>query len=247
MTIFFIVLAGTAIASFVGSLSYRVPRNVSIITPGSFCPACRHRLEPFDLIPVVSYALLRGRCRYCKKRISLRYLLVEISIPAVYVGIYLRVGPEYGALLVSFLMTVLIYLSVVDIEQRRLSYGDMSVVYVGACALVFLAGTGNMPHPLPHYLYGLLTGSVLVSCSALVVYVLKKRAPIGMADLLVLPGVAVHFGVIEAARVLVFCSLAGICAAVILFSTKKVEGEYRFPMMPFITFGVLVEICLFSY
>ncbi len=247
MTIFFIVLTGAAIASFIGSLSYRVPRNISIITPASFCPACGHKLTFFDLIPLVSYALLRGRCRYCRKRISIRYLLVEISVPSVYVVIYFRVGPEYGAILVSYLMTVLIYLSIVDIEQRRLSYGDMSAVYAGAVALLVLAGTGNMPRPLSYYLYGVLTASVLVSCSALFVYVLKKRAPIGMADLLVLPAVATHFGAVEVARVLVFSSLTGIMAAAILFSVKKVKGEYRFPMMPFVAFGVLVEICLFSY
>jgi len=247
MIIFFIVLAGAAIASFIGSLSYRLPRNVSIISPASSCPACGHRLTFFDLIPLVSYALLRGRCRYCKKRISARYLLLEIAVPAVYVCIYLRAGRTFPALFVSYLMTVLIYLSVVDIEQRRLCYGDIIAVYAGAAAFLVCAGTGSMPRPLSHYLYGALTASALVSCSALAVYVLKKRAPIGVADLLVLPAVAAHFGAVEVARVLVFSSLSGILAAVVLFSTKKVKGEYRFPMMPFIAFGVLVEICLFSY
>jgi leader peptidase (prepilin peptidase)/N-methyltransferase len=247
MIIFFILLTGAAIASFIGSLSYRAPRNVSIVSPPSFCPVCMQRLKPLELIPVVSYALLRGRCRYCGSRISPRYLILEILVPVVYVVIYLRAGPWHGAVLVSYLMTALIYLSVVDIEQRRLSYYDMLSVYVGAFALVVLAATGSMPHPLSYYLFGLLSAAVLVLLSAGVVYALKKRPPLGVADVLVLPGVAVHFGALEAARVLVFASLTGILAAVSLISLKRLGREYRFPLMPFVAAGVLVEICFFSY
>jgi len=247
MILFFIILTGATIASFIGSLSYRAPRNVSIITPPSYCPACRSRLKPFELIPVVSYAVLRGRCRHCGNRISPRYLILEILVPAAYVVIYLRVGPWHVTVLVSYLMTALIYLSVVDIEQRRLSYWDMLSVYVGAFILVALAATGNMPHPMPHYLFGLLIAAVLVSLSAGVVYALKRRPPLGVADVLVLPGVALHFGALEAARVLVFSSLAGIIAAGFLISLKKLGREYRFPMMPFVAAGVLVEISFFSY
>ena len=74
----YIFIVGLALGSFVNVLIYRIPEGKSIIAPPSSCKACGARLKPIDLIPVVSWLLLGGKCRYCKADISPRYILVEL-------------------------------------------------------------------------------------------------------------------------------------------------------------------------
>ncbi|MCM8815204.1 MAG: prepilin peptidase, partial [Candidatus Omnitrophica bacterium] len=75
---FLVFLIGACFGSFANVCIYRMPRNKSIIFPGSFCPKCRHKIRWFDNIPVISYIILAGKCRYCKKTISPLYPVIEI-------------------------------------------------------------------------------------------------------------------------------------------------------------------------
>ena len=77
------VVTGLILGSFVTMLSYRVPRRLSIVMPGSHCPVCKTRLKPRDLVPVVSWAAQRGKCRYCGTFIGWRYVLIEIVLALV--------------------------------------------------------------------------------------------------------------------------------------------------------------------
>ncbi|HET6378988.1 MAG TPA: prepilin peptidase [Methylocella sp.] len=74
------LLTGLILGSFTTMLSYRLPRGLSIIWPGSHCPSCKTRLRPIDLLPVLSWVLQRGRCRHCGAPIGWRYLLIEIAV-----------------------------------------------------------------------------------------------------------------------------------------------------------------------
>lgn len=72
------ILTGLTLGSFVTMLSYRVPRGISIVKPPSQCPKCHAPLKPWDLVPVVSWFLEGGKCRYCRAPISKRYLVIEL-------------------------------------------------------------------------------------------------------------------------------------------------------------------------
>ena len=74
------LVTGLTLGSFVTMLSYRLPRRLSIITPGSHCPACKTPLKPRDLVPVLSWVVQRGNCRYCGTFIGWRYVLIEIVL-----------------------------------------------------------------------------------------------------------------------------------------------------------------------
>src|SRR5688572_8370085 len=87
-----IFIFGLIIGSFCNVVIYRLPQGKSIITPGSRCPACTTPIHPWDNIPVLSYPLLRGRCRACKEPISLRYPAVEIISGMLYVLLWLKYG-----------------------------------------------------------------------------------------------------------------------------------------------------------
>ena len=82
-------LFGALIGSFLNVVLWRVPRGESIVSPGSHCPACETPLRPYELVPVVSWVALRGRCRSCGVRISVRYPLVELGCAVLFGGVAL--------------------------------------------------------------------------------------------------------------------------------------------------------------
>ena len=85
--LFYVVLAvlGLVLGSFLNVVIYRVPRKEGLAFPSSHCANCGHKLSPLDLIPVFSWIFLRGKCRYCKEKISIQYPLVELLTAALFV------------------------------------------------------------------------------------------------------------------------------------------------------------------
>src|SRR5260370_16712922 len=91
-------LAGLLIGSFLNVCIYRLPRDLSVVRPRSFCPGCEKTIAWYDNIPILSYILLRGRCRNCRERISLRYPLVELTTAAAFAVCVAAFGPSLPAL-----------------------------------------------------------------------------------------------------------------------------------------------------
>ncbi|MEO0072374.1 MAG: prepilin peptidase [candidate division WOR-3 bacterium] len=87
-----IFIFGLIIGSFLNVCIYRIPRGISIVYPGSHCPYCKKPIKPYDNIPVISYLILRGRCRYCQAKIFWRYPFVELLTAALFVLLYLKFG-----------------------------------------------------------------------------------------------------------------------------------------------------------
>ncbi len=85
-------LLGAVVGSFLNVVIHRLPRRQSLLWPGSYCPACRAALRPWDLVPVLSYLALRGRCRYCGSPVGWRYPAVEVLTGLAYALVYQRLG-----------------------------------------------------------------------------------------------------------------------------------------------------------
>ncbi|HEV2689008.1 MAG TPA: prepilin peptidase [Bryobacteraceae bacterium] len=113
-------LAGLLIGSFLNVCIYRLPRDLSVVSPRSFCPQCDRGIPWYDNIPVLSYLLLRGRCRMCSARIPARYLLVELLTGAAFFSAVWALGPNLTALKFCVFGAVLITLVFSDLEERIL-------------------------------------------------------------------------------------------------------------------------------
>src|SRR4051812_46542418 len=113
-------LAGLLVGSFLNVVAWRLPRGESLAHPPSHCPSCGAPIRPYDNVPVLSWLLLRGRCRNCRARISPRYPLVELGTAALWAAVVaFREGTAdivLGLLLVSFLVPI----TLIDLDLRRI-------------------------------------------------------------------------------------------------------------------------------
>ncbi len=132
-------LVGLVIGSFLNVVIWRVPRGESVVTPPSHCPGCGHEVRPRDNIPVVSWLLLRGRCRDCGTGISVRYPLVEAGTAVVFAVLTLAIGfePELPAFL--YLGAIGVALAMIDIDVKRLPNAIVLPSYLVAGALLTVA------------------------------------------------------------------------------------------------------------
>ena len=107
---FSVFVFGLLIGSFLNVVIYRVPKRESIIFPSSHCPACNVAIKPYDNIPVVSYAVLGGRCRSCRVGISPIYPAVELLVALLYLAVFLRVMNQYPDMAIRFWLGAMVTL-----------------------------------------------------------------------------------------------------------------------------------------
>lgn len=145
LTAVFSGLFGLLIGSFLNVVIWRVPRGESVVRPPSHCPSCDHEIRPRDNVPVLSWLLLRGRCRHCGARISARYPFVELGTGLLFAGVALSIGPHADLPAFLYLAAVGVALAMIDFDVKRLpdaltlpSY-PVGIVLLGAAAA---AGAG---------------------------------------------------------------------------------------------------------
>ena len=119
LTHLFAVLVGLVVGSFINVIVARLPQGKSIVRPPSHCPKCKKRIQWRDNIPVFSYLMLRGRCRSCKKSISIRYMVIEILTAVLFLAVETRFGFSPALVLRDWpFVTLLVAITFIDLEKR---------------------------------------------------------------------------------------------------------------------------------
>lgn len=116
------LIFGAVLGSFGNVLIHRLPRDQSIVKPASRCPHCGHRVRAFDNIPVISYLILRGKCRDCGESISIRYPLIELASGLLFMSAAIGFGWSLATLFYGLLLVALLVLSIIDIEEQWLPW-----------------------------------------------------------------------------------------------------------------------------
>ena len=137
-----VVVLGLLVGSFLNVVVWRVPRGESVVSPPSACPGCGRPVRPRDNVPVLSWLLLRGRCRDCGGAISVRYPLVEAATALLFGAVALLVGPSWELPALLYLAAVAVALSLIDLDTHRLPDAIVLPSYVVAAALLTLATFG---------------------------------------------------------------------------------------------------------
>jgi leader peptidase (prepilin peptidase)/N-methyltransferase len=136
-------LFGLAVGSFLNVVIYRVPRGESIVTPRSACPTCGAPVRERDNIPVISWLLLRGRCRDCKAPISSRYPIVELACAALFAGVAARFGYQWDLPAYLALFAGLLALSCIDMERMLLPKKIVYPLTILVLALLVMAAVAT--------------------------------------------------------------------------------------------------------
>lgn len=134
---------GLLIGSFLNVVVWRVPRGASVVSPPSACPGCDHEIRARDNVPVVSWLLLRGRCRDCAAPIAARYPLVEAATASLFVVVALRIGWSWALPAFLYLAAIGLALALIDLDTHRLPDAIVLPSYPVAAALLVLASWGE--------------------------------------------------------------------------------------------------------
>ena len=183
-------LFGLAVGSFLNVVIYRVPRHESIVSPRSRCPACASPIKEYDNIPVVSWLVLRGRCRHCQAAISPRYLVVELIGGALFGGLAARMGyvwelPAYMVFLASLLALACIDLELL-VLPKRIIYPALALV----TALLAIASATNSDW------HRLLVGAICAAAWFVLFFLMNFASPriLGFGDVRLAPLLGLALG-----------------------------------------------------
>lgn len=236
----FIFLLGCCVGSFLNVCICRLPQNLSIVSPRSFCPSCRAPIRAYDNIPLVSYLLLGGKCRNCGAGISWRYPLVEALTGGVALALFLKFGFSLSFLAYFVLSAALIVISFIDLDHRIIP----DLISLPGIAAGFLLALFGPLATVKESLIGLLAGGGSLYLVAFVYEALTKREGMGGGDVKLLAMIGAWLGWKSILFTLFFASLSGafIGGAVMLIQR---EGRlYAIPFGPFLAFSGLAYVFL---
>lgn len=229
-------LLGLAVGSFLNLCIDRLPGGQSIISPPSHCPACDHRLGVLDLVPLLSYLWLRGRCRYCRAPIPLRLPLVELATGLLFAFLYFHyrefgLSLELGISLVYASLLTIIF--VIDLENQLILD---KVVYPGmALALVF-----SLFWPGPGVVNSLIGGGIGLAAMALPFAIYRRGMGIGDIKLGALVGLMTGFPPVLVALLLSVIAGGLVGSFLLIFRVKKRSDPI--PFGPFLATSAMVAL-----
>ena len=222
---------GLAVGSFLNVVAARLPLHRSLVKPRSACMSCGHEISARDNIPVLSYVLLRGRCRHCGAHIPARYPAVELSTAFLAAGCALRFGLTWYALFAAAFCGVLVAISAIDVEHRIIP--NRIVLPAAVVALGFqLVREPSLEWPVA------ALGASLFLFAAAVAH--PRGLGMGDVKLALLLGAFLGWSVSVA---LMVGLVAALVPSVVLFARHgKAARKMAIPLGPFLAFGAVVAL-----
>ena len=240
----FAAVVGLCFGSFANVLAYRLPRKTSILSPRSACPACNCPIAPYDLLPVISWVLLKGRCRNCHADISLRYPLIEFTCALLFAGMVLFT-PTLSAVFLSLFAFILLTVSLIDWDTQEIpdilllvaALIGVGWVTAGYFSLLFPKAPGFISAGL-----GILAGGLPLFIVDRLVLVLFKKDGFGYGDvkLMAVGGLFIGVRLIFLAFFIAFL-VGGVYAVFLLGTGRAGRGEY-IAFGPFLCIGIVAAI-----
>lgn len=236
-----VALVGSLFGSFANVAIHRVPLGRSVVKPRSACPSCGAALSGIENVPVLSWLVLRGRCRHCQARISVRYPLVELATAAVWVLLAMRIGwkPELPAYLMFG--TTLVILTAIDFAVHRLPNKVLS--WASLVGLVLFALASLVRWDLWPFLHG-VEGMFLYGIPMIVVGIVSG-GNMGWGDVKFAPYLGFHLGWLRIGYVPLGAFMGFLFGAVVgalLMALGTAGRKTQIAFGPYMAFGALVCI-----
>ncbi len=232
------VIFGAIIGSFLNVCIVRLPKEESIVFPGSHCPRCGHSIRFYDNIPILSYVFLKAKCRYCGASISVQYPLVEGITALCSLLLFMRFGISLSYLFYFCFVAALIAITVIDLYHQIIP-DVISLPGIG----VGLLGSLALPE---HTFFDSLIGGIVGGGSLFLVAVLyrwvAKREGMGGGDVKLLAMIGAFLGWKAVILTILLSSLIGSIAGIGIMLLKGKDFKYASPFGPFLSLGAVISL-----
>ncbi|WP_447978142.1 prepilin peptidase [Candidatus Nitrospira bockiana] len=229
---------GLLVGSFLNVCIHRLPRRESVAWPPSRCPACRSRIGPLDNIPVISYLVLRGRCRRCSARISWRYPLVETLNGSGYAVIVWHFGLGWPAAAYAILVSALLTVTFIDLDHQIIP----DRITLPGIALGLLAGATILPVGFIGALAGMLLGGGVLWALAVVSPYLFGKEGMGGGDIKLLAMIGAFLGWKPVVLTILIGAVIGAVVGISLIACKIMRRDQYLPFGPFLALGAVISL-----
>ncbi|MBN1832807.1 MAG: prepilin peptidase [Deltaproteobacteria bacterium] len=240
MLTLFSFLFGLIVGSFLNVCIHRIPLKISLVHPSSSCPQCNERIRFYNNIPLISYIILRGKCRFCKKPISIRYPIVELLSGSLSLALFVKYGLTPHYFLFYFFSASLIVVTFVDLHHQIIpDVISLPGILTGLAAVSLFKVNGLS---WKDSLIGMIIGGGLLYLIGVGYKWLRKKEGMGMGDVKLLAMIGAWMGYMALPYIILISSLTGIIiGGGSLLLTRRGLGQ-RIPFGPFLVLGTLMTL-----
>lgn len=244
MDIYFTIVSfimGTIFGSFYNVCIYRIPEKQSVANPPSHCYNCQTRLKPLDLIPILSWLSLKGKCRYCEVKVSSRYAKVELITGILFALTYINFGFEFKTIYYMILISLLIIITFIDIDHYII---PDEIIILGSIIALIVNLTGYEVSFIDGIKGAIFAGGGVLLVTLLIEYIVKKEV-MGGGDIKLYAMLGLFLGTkIALLTVLLSIYVGGIYGVIFIINNKirKKEFNSMIPFGPFISIAALIAM-----
>lgn len=222
----YVFCLGTVIGSFLNVLIYRFPRNISVVKGYSHCTTCDTRLKAKDLVPILSWLSLKGKCRYCGEKISPRYLYIELLTGILFTISYHFIGLKIDLLFNLLMLSVLVVIAMIDIDTQEIL--ERTNIFLFILAIIRIA---VLQLPVMDHVFGMFAISVPL-------FVLAYFGAMGGGDVKLMAAAGLYLGLTNVLVAGFIGVVAGGIAGAYLMITHKAEGGSAMAFGPYLCLGI---------
>jgi len=234
LIIFFVF--GLVFGSFFNVVGYRLPKNMSLVTPSSHCTSCKHKLTPIELVPVFSWLFQGGKCKNCGSKISIFYPIFEISTGIIFAAIYHVFGLSIDTLIALVFASMILIIIISDILYMIIP--DELLIFCGASILLIKIINTGFTELIPTFINMIIPFIVMIIIKMIGDFIFKRES-LGGGDIKLM----LIFGMVLGWQVSLFTiGLSAFLALPISLITLKKNKSHEIPLGPYL--GVAALICL---
>ncbi|NLK20900.1 MAG: prepilin peptidase [Epulopiscium sp.] len=233
-----IFILGLIIGSFLNVCIFRIPNKQSIAFPPSHCFHCNHSLGVLDLFPVLSFVFLRGKCRYCRSKISIQYPIIELVNGLLYLSLFIKFGLSVYFIFYALFGSLLLVIAMIDIKTETIP--NATIIFgliLGIIYIIIMAFTSYSWIGIKDGILGFFTGSLIIF-----LIILISRGGMGAGDMKLMGVVGLFLGYKGVIVTLFFGIIAGGIAGVLLLLTKVKSRKATIPFGPFLVLGTFITL-----
>jgi len=233
----FILLFGAALGSFFNVCISRIPSKGSIVFPASHCPKCKHKIRKYDNIPVLSYLILKGKCRDCGLKIPAHYFLVEIITPLLFLLVFIISGNRFNLFFLKYIVFISfgIIIFFIDLHHKLIPNKLSLPLLLSGIVFTFIKGSDIS---VSSAMIGCGGGFLLFLLLAYLFQWITNKESLGGGDIKLIAGIGIYTGISGTVFTIIFASVIALFTLLLIRHDLKKE----FPFGPFLIAAAILHI-----